>query len=184
MVLQAHRWVCVASKNPVKCNAARLAIEQSFPSAIVEVVGESVPSGVADQPMTDRETRTGAENRARAAKERHPGFDLYVGMEGGLEEDSNKKLRCFAWMVIISTERPEIEGSARSACFELPEAVSKLVRGGMELGEADDQVFARENSGKGDGTIGRLTHGMMSRTEYYRHAMLCALVPFLNPSLY
>ena len=29
--------VCVASKNPVKCNAARLAIEQCFPSETIEV---------------------------------------------------------------------------------------------------------------------------------------------------
>ena len=35
---------------------------------------------------TFRSLNQGAENRARSVKEHHPGFDLYVGMEGGLEE--------------------------------------------------------------------------------------------------
>jgi len=31
-------------------------------------------------------TRQGAENRASGARDKFPGYDLYVGMEGGLEQ--------------------------------------------------------------------------------------------------
>ena len=31
-----------------------------------------------------------------------------------------------------------------------------------------------------DGTVGRLTNGVIDRTEYYRHALAMALIPFLN----
>ena len=49
--------VCVASTNPVKIAAVRGAVTKSFPGIECDVVGKTVPSGVADQPMTDIETR-------------------------------------------------------------------------------------------------------------------------------
>ena len=45
-------------------------------------------------------------------------------------------------------------GSSRTSTFALPQVVADLVRQGVELGKADDQVFGRENSGRGDGTVG------------------------------
>ncbi len=49
--------VCVASTNPVKIAAVQGALTKSFPGDTFDVVGKSVFSGVADQPMTDIETR-------------------------------------------------------------------------------------------------------------------------------
>jgi len=46
------------------------------------------------------------------------------------------------------------------------------------------QVFGRIASGQGTGTIGKLTHGLVTRELYYTHAVQMALVPFLNPELY
>lgn len=40
------------------------------------------------------------------------------------------------------------------------------------------------HNGEGSGTIGRLTHGALTRTSYYEHAVALALVPYLNPELY
>jgi hypothetical protein len=42
------------------------------------------------------------------------------------------------------------------------------------------------NSKQKGGTVGKLTNGLVDRTEYYRHAMLMALIPFMpvNQSLY
>ena len=34
------------------------------------------------------------------------------------------------------------------------------------------------------GNVGRLSLGALSRAEYARHAVLCALLPFLHPDLY
>ena len=54
---------CVASTNPVKVGAVQQALAACFPDRAVEVEGCSVPSGVADQPMSDAETKRGAMNR-------------------------------------------------------------------------------------------------------------------------
>ncbi len=56
---------CVASTNPVKVGAVQLALAACFPDRTVEVEGRDVPSGVADQPMGDEETKRGAMNRLR-----------------------------------------------------------------------------------------------------------------------
>lgn len=76
------------------------------------------------------------------------------------------------------------QGQARSASFQLPNAVATLVRSGVELGAADDRVLGRTDSGKGTGTVGHLTRGIISRTSYYEHTVTLALIPFLWEGLY
>ena len=50
----------------------------------------------------------------------------------------------------------------------------------MELGDADDKVFQDINSKQKGGTIGKCTKGLIDRTQYYEHALACALVPFIH----
>ena len=54
----------------------------------------------------------------------------------------------------------------------------------MELGAADDQFFAQENSKQGGGSVGILTHGAITRQTYYNQAIILALIPFLNEELF
>jgi inosine/xanthosine triphosphatase len=54
----------------------------------------------------------------------------------------------------------------------------------MELGDADDAVFKTVNSKQGQGTIGALTHGIISRRDYYVPAIIMAHIPFNFPTLY
>uniref|UniRef100_A0A7S0U0M5 inosine/xanthosine triphosphatase n=1 Tax=Hemiselmis andersenii TaxID=464988 RepID=A0A7S0U0M5_HEMAN len=175
---------CVASTNPVKVNAAKASLSQCFPSKETTVVGQKVPSGVPAQPMSDAETRQGALNRAKGAIHTHPGHDLYFGIEGGIEEDSNKIMHCFAWIVVLRAGDKPIESASRTSTFALPEAIMKLIRGGMELGDADDEVFKRRNSKQGDGTVGHLTNGLVDRTGYYVQAGIMALIPMMQEDLY
>ena len=42
----------------------------------------------------------------------------------------------------------------------------------------------RVKSGQGSGTIGQLTGGLVTRTAYYEHCALMALVPLMNPALW
>src|SRR5262245_58811006 len=88
----------------------------------------------------------GALNRGRAARRAHAGGDYWVGIEGGIE-DAGDQMMAFAWAVMLSSA---LAGKGRTGTFFLPEAVAKLVRGGKELGEADDLVFGKTNS-KQDG---------------------------------
>jgi len=76
------------------------------------------------------------------------------------------------------------EARARSASFVLPRDISELVHKGMDLGKADDEVFKRKASGKGNGTVGHLTKGVVSRTDFYVHAITMALIPMMNAEMF
>lgn len=172
--------IAVASKNPVKLNAARAAFVRMFARDDFDIVGVSVPSGVADQPMSRGETMAGALARADNARAARRECDFWVGIEGGVE-DSPLGMSCFAWVVVL--DRSGRIGRGQTAVFFLPDEVARLVRGGMELGHADDAVFKRDNSKQANGAIGLLTDDVVDRQAYYIHALIMALVPFKNPEL-
>ena len=171
--------IVVASKNPVKIEAVKDGLN-AFLKEEFEIAGVSVPSGVSDQPMSDAETLNGAINRVRQAQRQYPGYDYYVGLEGGVEQTASG-LMAFAWMVISNGERT---GKARTASFFLPPEVAKLVHEGMELGDADDVVFRKNNSKQLNGAIGLLTNDAITRKSLYLPAVQMAFIPFLNPELY
>ena len=173
--------IVIASKNPVKINAALGAFQKMFPRETFEIEGVSVPSGVADQPKSDHETFTGAWNRAVHASMHQAAADFWVGMEGGIE-DKNDEMGSFAWMVVKA--KTGKFGKGRTGTFFLPPKVAELIKQGKELGEADDIVFGRTNSKQENGAIGILTHDMVDRTEYYTTAVMLALIPFKNEHLY
>jgi len=170
----------VASRNPVKLRATRQAFERAFPQQSFDVAALAVDSGVADQPMSDVETREGAENRLAAARAQMPDAHWWVAIEGGVE-DSAAGMLAFAWVAVENGSR---HGRARSLAFPLPEALAERVSMGMELGEADDEVFGRTDSKRRDGAIGLLTGGLIDRAALYEPAVVAALIPALNPTLY
>ncbi|QPC85283.1 inosine/xanthosine triphosphatase [Phototrophicus methaneseepsis] len=171
--------IIVASTNPVKIDCTRQGFAEMFPQSKLTISGVSVPSGVADQPMSRAETIQGATNRARHAAQAHPGADYYVGIEGGVEAVDDL-LEVFAWVVVL---HGEMIGKAQTGIFYLPQEVADLVRQGVELGEADDRVFGRENSKQGNGAVGLLTDDAITRTSYYVPAVILALIPFKKPDL-
>jgi inosine/xanthosine triphosphatase len=173
------KTIIVASKNPVKIQAALDGFRKMFPEEKFRAEGVSASSEVSDQPMSDAETLQGALNRARNARTQTPQADYWVGIEGGCDEQQGV-LEAFAWVVALSNERM---GRSRTGTFVLPAEVARLVRQGVELGEADDRVFRRSNSKQGNGAVGILTRDVIDRTGYYEHAVILALVPFKNPDL-
>ena len=172
--------ITVASLNPVKLRAAQRAFERIFPALCFDVDGVAVPSGVADQPLSLAETMRGARIRARNARAARPDADYWVGIEGGIE-DTPLGMSCFARVHIIGAD--DREGPGQTAVFYLPREVAELVRAGLELGDADDHVFGRDNSKQTNGAIGILTDDAVDREAYYVHAVIMALVPFKNPEL-
>jgi inosine/xanthosine triphosphatase len=172
--------VIVGSTNPVKINSAKLAFEAAFPEEEFDVEGVSAVSQVRDQPMSNDETLLGARNRASDVRQKRQA-DYWVGIEGGIEEHE-EELEAFAWMVILDAEGTE--GKARTSSFVLPHEVSLLVRAGLELGQADDQVFKQSHSKQKNGAVGLLTNDIIDRSEYYKQAVILALVPFMKPELY
>ena len=171
--------IIVASQNPVKIKAARAGFQQMFPNQRCRVSGLSVPSGVSEQPMTRIETFQGARSRAARARQSQPESDFWIGIEGGVE-DTDLGMQCFACVLALGAD--ERIGRGQTAVFYLPREVAELVRAGMELGHADDQVFQRENSKQERGAIGLLTDNAIDRQSFYAHAVIMALVPFKNPA--
>lgn len=109
-----------------------------------------------------------------------------VGLEGGVKytpsaEAADRQLECFAWCAVYDGVS---YGTSRSSSFNLPKAISDLVDSGMELGDADDSVFGSTNAKQAGGTIGHLTKGLISRTDYYSPMVTLAFVPFQWPEFY
>ena len=166
----------VGSRNPVKVAAVREGAIPFFSGLAVEAVDAT--SGVAAQPRGDDETMRGALNRARQALALAPAADYGVGLEGGVVEIGPAMFAC-AWCAIVA--RDGRSGVASTGRCLLPPAVADLVRGGMELGDADDLVFGRSQSKLSEGAVGLLTRGKIDRAAFYAPAVTMALVPFLNP---
>jgi inosine/xanthosine triphosphatase len=207
-----HIRIAVGTTNPCKVDAVKIAFESTFDLPIT-IDAYNVESGVSDQPFGDEETRIGAYNRARAALKESISAckraDFSVGLEGGVHVgkhpiDGSQELWCMAYMCILGSnselclsskdpistydsngEVKELCGEAKSASFKLPSSIVKLVlEENMELGHADDAVFQRVNSKHGQGTVGMLTSGKITRALYYDHALKQALIPFLWPEHY
>ena len=170
----------IASSNPVKIAAAVEGFTQMFPGETFEAISIYTSVSVSVQPMSDEETLRGAEERASHAKLLRPDLEYWVGIEGGCA-DWPIGMGAFAWVVILDERQC---GRGRSGEFFLPEKVAELVRGGVELGEADDRVFSRNNSKQGNGAIGLLTNNAIDRKSLYIPAVIFALIPFTNTELY
>lgn len=172
--------VIVASNNPVK----RQAVEQAFSRMLPETAFICIPaasdSGVPSQPIGDAQTQRGADHRVDDVMRRFPAADFWVGIEGGVD-DSPEGMYAFAWVVIRSNTSC---GRSRSASFLLPEAVAHQVRAGLELGAADDAIFGVTDSKRSNGAVGLLSGNVITRTGLYEHAIVMALIPFVQPQLY
>jgi inosine/xanthosine triphosphatase len=174
------KTIVIASGNPVKSAAALKGFQSMFPQEEFEIISSTVDLGIAVQPMTDEETLDGATRRAKDVQQRHPQADYWVGIEGGVA-DWSIGMGTFAWAVVLSKEQM---GRGRSGEFFLPNILADMVRQGMELGAADDQLFSRNNSKQKNGAVGLLTGDVIDREALYVPAVVFALIPFKNPELY
>lgn len=169
--------VVVASTNPVKIGAAKQAFAAQFPGKRIDTIAVDVDSDVGAQPTSDAATRRGARMRSHNARAIEPGADFWVGIEGGIEM-IEEQLMAFAWMAIRSPAGGFSE--ARTTTLPLPPAVKELIDAGVELGEANDRVFATVNSKHAGGAFGLLTEGRYTREFIYTQTLVIALIPFVN----
>jgi len=175
--------IAVASKNPVKINAAKAAFSVCF-DCEVKIVSIDAPSGVPDQPMNHQETHLGAQNRVEFLVEQAQQelliADYFIAYEGGVEvfEDGPKT---FA-IVCISNGVDNISG--QSAMLPLPLSIYQRLLAGEELGTAMDELFKTINIKQKGGAIGQLTKGLETRESVYKSATILALSRFTNAQLY
>jgi non-canonical (house-cleaning) NTP pyrophosphatase len=120
------------------------------------------------------------------------------------DNKDDRLLLCMAWMCVYGRrqaftvdalasedttmyhgDKKPIFGVSKTASFVLPPPVVSLIQNkGLELGDADDQIFGRVNGKHGSGTVGILSKGLINRAAYYEHAILLALVPWFRPDVY
>jgi inosine/xanthosine triphosphatase len=184
--------VGVGSRNEPKIAAVRAAIG-AYVSG-VDVRGMDVASGVPEQPVGFDEIVRGARNRAAAAYAAG-GCDLTVGIEDGLvalppgsasDAGDHVNIGCAA----VSDGRRVSLGF--SSAFPYPPGISQVaVRDREPIGGLFDRLWRERRGGRErlpsartTGNVGKLTAGALPRSEYARHAVLCALVAFVNPDLY
>jgi inosine/xanthosine triphosphatase len=170
--------IAVGSKNPVKVTAVHTTASRIWPQ--VEVMGIDVPSGVRAMPLSDAETRNGAENRARAALTALHA-DLGIGLEGGVTQSADGLL-LLGWVVAVDGNgRCGVGGAAR---LPLPDHIAERVLAGEELGHVMDDVLNDHNVKQKGGAVGALTAGLVLRQETFAIGVAYALAPFVSSQLY
>jgi inosine/xanthosine triphosphatase len=175
------KTVIVGSENPIKLATTKEAFTIAFPHEEFTFVTFAAKSDVPDQPMGIAETKLGAMNRASHCRVVYAQADFFVGLEGGLEEIENE-FWVSAWMCV--QDRAGKCGYGRTGAFLLPPLVSDLIHQGEELGIATDIAFQKVNSKHGGGTVGVLTDEKITRADFYRDAIIFALIPFIKSELY
>jgi len=174
----SFRIAAVGSTNPAKVEAVRRILGRLAPRCVLEAI--EVTSGVGAMPLGEAAVRAGAEARARAALER-TGAEIAFGLEGGAILDADA-----AWLTghVVAVTRDGKLGEAAWGRMLLPRVAAARLRGGEELGDIIDDLFARKESKRQAGAIGILTEGAMSRTDAFAYLVAMACAPFLHPDLY
>lgn len=173
--------IVVSSSNPAKINATLSGFQQMLPNEVFEIKGITVETGVSSQPLTEKETFTGALNRINAIKKLEPSADFWVAIEGGLEKTEHG-MSSIDWGLIESKDG--MLGKAKSSVFFLPDSVLNLVEQGYELSKASDIVFKKENTKSTSGIVGILTDNLIDKTKHYIDIIILALIPFKNREIY
>lgn len=179
--------ICVGSNNPVKVGAAKQAFTLMFPHHIVHCEEMHAPSNVAEQPMTEAETRLGAQNRVRYCAQyyreqrNNSDMDYFVAMEGGVDK-FEEGAATFAYVAFLNQKGVLTTG--RSANLPLPNSVYKRLQANEELGMVMDDLFNTSNIKQKGGAIGLFTNNAATRESVYTQALVLALAPSLHPEHY
>lgn len=162
--------IVVASKNPAKIEAVKLALKNDFANA--EVVSIEVDSLVSSQPFTDEETKQGSINRAKNALDKTPNATLAVGLEGGAFREG-KDVWNTVWCSVVDREGNVF--SVNGMRFVLPTVISEKMNEGTELGYVMDQISGKTNTKHDEGMIGIVSNGYVKRAEAYADLVKLAL---------
>ncbi|GKV64771.1 MULTISPECIES: DUF84 family protein [unclassified Sporosarcina] len=163
----------LGSENQAKLRAVSNIVEQYLSGSDISSV--SVPSGVNAQPMSDMETRQGAINRAEAVCSLHE--DAYgIGLEGGVRLVGDSMYLC-NWGALTTPDGKTF--TAAGAQIPLPETLASEIRKGIELGDAADQYFQKQDIRMSEGAMGMLTAQMVPRDVLFEHIMQLLIGQFL-----
>jgi len=157
--------------------------------AAIEIVGVEVESGVSHTPLSREESMRGARQRVerlqKMAQEQAKPWNYFVGLEGGLDqvmENGERRVFLESWAYVSDGMRGHF---GRSGAVELPEALAEEVFvNGTDLSIAIDQFAGEVGIRDAQGAWGVLSANKITRQEAFRVALIAALAPFFNSSVY
>ncbi|ORX82957.1 Maf/Ham1 [Basidiobolus meristosporus CBS 931.73] len=174
--------VAVGSKNPTKVNAAKRVLQHYFPDKNIHVHMLSVPSGVADQPMSDEETILGAKNRAKAAMEMSEADCTYaIGIEGGVCEMGGDYFQT-GWAAVVD-KKGDI-GVGSGGRFQISNKIIAQLKSGREMGPVMDELSGIDDVRSTLGVIGIYTKGALDRSDSNTEALYLAFAKFVSDPVY
>ena len=183
--------IAVGSTRRPKLDAVRDALSALGPKvgagADFEVVGMDVSSGVRHTPLSREETMSGARNRVeeirRIASDQGKPWNFLVGLEGGIDVVRENEVRwAFLENWAYVSDAAGRGAFGQSGAILLPELLAKRVLDdGVELADAIDAYAGLTGVRDAQGAWGVLTHGLITRQESYRIALISAFASL--PSL-
>jgi inosine/xanthosine triphosphatase len=181
--------ICVGSLNPVKISAVKSAFNAYFNQFSLYKI--DADSKIADQPIGKNKILEGALNRAKQAlgylkaEKNLPSSLFGIGIEAGLVKISlaHSNYMDFQFCVIIDEKNELTIGSGVG--FEYPKGViEKLFSEKLEIGEIMGNIANNTNLKNEKGAIGYLSNNKITRENILKQAVICALLPRINPKLY
>jgi len=166
--------ISIGSMNPAKIQSVETVFGTDY-----EVIGCSAPSGVSNQPLSDKETKQGASNRAQyLVNEKFA--DLAIGLEGGVMTLDDQLFLC-NWGALATKQGDLL--MAAGARIPLPELVKEMMNEGRELGEVMDWWTKKKNVRSHEGAIGVFTGGYVTRKMMFSEINKLLLGQFHQLSL-
>jgi inosine/xanthosine triphosphatase len=173
--------IIVGTKNLAKLNACRVVFNEAYGKGQFLIKGIEVDTGVSAMPMNNEESYLGALNRLNAAEKAEPRADIFVGLEGGVEEGPANGLFLLGWAVVKASESEKI-GVGHSGGVKLPQNIADKVRQGQELGPLIKEMTGDTNNEirHSLGTNGLLTNGLYPRNREFEDALRNAVGMLLS----
>ncbi len=175
--------VVVGTGNPVKVAAVRRAFSRL--GIECEVLGVRTVTSVGPQPVGLRTIVRGAVERALGAL-RSSESDYGVGIEAGFVEVPGTVTGYMNFQACAVVDGDLRVSLGMGPGFEFPtEAVNSVMRGEVaEVGVFMERLTGVKGIGSREGAVGYLSRGVVTRSDITEMAVIMAMIPRLNPSLY
>lgn len=154
--------------------AKRLAVELATG---VTPICRSVPTGVAEQPLSEDETIRGAIMRAKEVLQLVPEANIGLGLEGGLTFDHVYTQQWYLISVCAAWDGTQLY-LGKGITMPIPYAVGERVRQEqVELRIVIDELGGTEGSNHKNGAYGLFTNDRIVRANVFSEAVIAALTP-------
>jgi len=179
--------LAIGTKNKAKIQALKESIEGLNLFHEYEIVSLSVPSGVADQPISMQATIQGAKNRAYhafIASSIQPKYSF--GVESGLVEAPGSQSGFLNICVCCIYDGAQFYTGCSTGFEVPPKTLQKVIEEKLDLSEAciASGISSNQNIGQEEGLIGILSRGKVNRMEYTKESINTALLQVVNYTLY